>query len=76
VPPKYTSLTFTSRVPDLELPEYHPKRGVMRRVVDYETRLAYYDRILKTLPGPMADPEAGVVPGQAPGPTYAYEDSG
>ncbi|CEL63729.1 Nuclear cap-binding protein subunit 1 OS=Drosophila willistoni GN=Cbp80 PE=3 SV=1 [Rhizoctonia solani AG-1 IB] len=62
-------------VPDLELPEYHPKRGVMRRVVDYETRLAYYDRILKTLPGPMADPEAGVVPGQAPGPTYAYEDS-
>ncbi|KAF8743125.1 MIF4G like, partial [Rhizoctonia solani] len=60
-------------VPDLELPEYHPKRGLMRRVVDYETRLAYYDRIVKTLPGPMVEPDAGVIPGQAPGPVYAYE---
>ncbi|KAF8760298.1 MIF4G like [Rhizoctonia solani] len=53
--------------------EYHPKRGLMRRVVDYETRLAYYDRIVKTLPGPMVEPDAGVIPGQAPGPVYAYE---
>ncbi|CAE6420765.1 unnamed protein product [Rhizoctonia solani] len=61
-------------VPDLQLPEYHPKRGLMRRVVDAEIRLAYYDRIVKTLPGPMVEPEAGVVPTQAPGPVYAYEN--
>jgi nuclear cap-binding protein subunit 1 len=64
------------RVPDLELPEYHPKRRLMRRVVDYEIRLAYYDRIAKTLPAPMLEPEAGVIPAQAPGPTYAYENPG
>jgi nuclear cap-binding protein subunit 1 len=62
-------------VPDLELPEYHPKRLLMRRVVDFEIRLSYYDRIVKTLPGPMADPAAGVLPAQAPGPSFAYEDS-
>ncbi|KEP55380.1 cap-binding protein 80-PB [Rhizoctonia solani 123E] len=61
-------------VPDLELPEYHPKRGLMRRVIDHEIRLAYYDRIVKTLPGPMVEPDAGVVPAQAPGPVYAYEN--
>lgn len=48
----------------------------MRRVVDNEIRLAYYDRIAKTLPGPMVDPEAGVLAAQAPGPVYAYESSG
>ncbi|KAG8732772.1 hypothetical protein FRC11_011079 [Ceratobasidium sp. 423] len=61
-------------VPDLELPEYHPKRCLMRRVIDCEIRLAYYDRVIKTLPGPMLEPEAGVIPAQAPGPVYAYEN--
>lgn len=48
----------------------------MRRVVDYEIRLSYYDRVVKTLPGPMADPQAGVLPAQAPGPVFAYENPG
>ncbi|KAG8683805.1 hypothetical protein FRC08_014055, partial [Ceratobasidium sp. 394] len=45
-------------VPDLELPTHHPKRLLMRRVVDFEIRLSYYDRVVKTLPEPMLDPEA------------------
>ncbi|KAF8605412.1 hypothetical protein BDV93DRAFT_490802 [Ceratobasidium sp. AG-I] len=61
-------------VPDLELPEYHPKRLLMRRVVDYEIRLSYYDRIVKTLPEPMADPQAGVLPAQTPGPAFGYDN--
>ncbi|QRV87968.1 eukaryotic translation initiation factor 4G [Ceratobasidium sp. AG-Ba] len=61
-------------LPDLELPAHHPKRQLMRRVVDFEIRLSYYDRVVKTLPPPMADPEAGVLPAQAPGPTFAYEN--
>lgn len=48
----------------------------MRRVVDYEIRLSYYDRVVKTLPEPMADPQAGVLPAQAPGPVFAYENPG
>ncbi|QRV73093.1 eukaryotic translation initiation factor 4G [Ceratobasidium sp. AG-Ba] len=61
-------------LPDLELPAHHPKRQLMRRVVDFEIRLSYYDRVVKTLPPPMADPKAGVLPAQAPGPTFAYEN--
>ncbi|KAG8743985.1 hypothetical protein FRC10_011059 [Ceratobasidium sp. 414] len=61
-------------VPDLALPAHHPRRQLMRRVVDFEIRLSYYDRVAKTLPEPMTDPEAGVLPAQAPGPTFAYED--
>lgn len=63
-------------VPDLGLSVHHPRRVFMRRAVNYEIRLAYYDRILKTLPEPMHAEDAYVVPKQAPGPSFEYEDPG
>jgi nuclear cap-binding protein subunit 1 len=48
----------------------------MRRAVDYEIRLSYYDRIVKTLPEPMQDPDAGLIPSEAPGPDFEYDDPG
>ena len=48
----------------------------MRRVVDYETRLSYYDRIVKTLPEQMQHPDNLVVPAEAPGPDFEYDDPG
>lgn len=48
----------------------------MRRAVDLEIRLSYYDRILKTLPEPMQHPDIKMVPTQAPGPDYEYDDPG
>ncbi|KAI0699826.1 cap binding protein 80-PB [Cytidiella melzeri] len=61
-------------VPDVTLTPGHPKRVFMRRAVDYETRLSYYDRIVKTLPEPMQNPDAGLVPSEAPGPDFEYDD--
>lgn len=46
----------------------------MRRAVAYEIRLSYYERILKTLPEAMHAPEVNVMPAQAPGPEYDYDD--
>jgi len=46
----------------------------MRRAVEFEIRLAYHDRILKTLPEPMQDPEAMVIPEQGSSAAYDYED--
>jgi len=48
----------------------------MRKAVEYEIRLAYYDRIARTLPDDLQDPVALVVPDQAPGPDYEYDDPG
>ena len=48
----------------------------MRKAVEYEIRLAYYDRIARTLPEDLQDPEAQIVPEQAPGPDYEYDDPG
>ena len=64
------------RIPDLSLSPQHPKRVYMRRAVDNEIRLAYYDRILKTLPEPMQSPDALVLPSEAPGPDFEYDDPG
>ena len=41
------------RVPDLALSEQHPKRTFIRRALEFEIRLSYHDRVLKTLPEPM-----------------------
>ncbi|ODN84817.1 hypothetical protein L202_00685 [Cryptococcus amylolentus CBS 6039] len=60
-------------VADLDLPLTHPKRAFMRRVVELEIRLAYYDRILDTLPEPMTAENAGVIASEAPDPFWAYE---
>ena len=64
------------RVTDLSLVPLHPKRSFMRRAVEYEIRLSYYDRILRIIPEAMAEPEARVMPDQAPGPEFEYEDAG
>lgn len=62
------------RVPDLSLTVQHPKRAFMRRAIEFEIRLAYQDRILKTLPESMQARNAYVIADQAPGPAYEYED--
>lgn len=48
----------------------------MRKAVEYEIRLAYYDRISRTLPEDFQNPEAQILPDKAPGPDYEYEDPG
>lgn len=60
----------------MSLSPQHPKRVFMRRAVDNEVRLSYFDRIQKTLPEPMQGPEALVLPVEAPGPDYEYDDPG
>ncbi|KIY69445.1 cap binding protein 80-PB [Cylindrobasidium torrendii FP15055 ss-10] len=61
-------------LPDLELDVAHPRRAYMRRAVSYEIRLAYYERIVKTLPDRMGEEDAFTVPKRAPGPVFPYED--
>ncbi|KAL7412966.1 MIF4G like-domain-containing protein [Mrakia frigida] len=61
-------------VPDLELPRLHPKPSFIRRVVELETRLSYHDRVKGTLPEPMREPAAGIIPAEAEAPRYDYED--
>ncbi|KAJ3496811.1 hypothetical protein NLJ89_g10434 [Agrocybe chaxingu] len=61
-------------VPDLSLAVQHPRRAFMRRAVEFEIRLAYHERILKTLPESMQSPDAHVIAEQAPSPAYEYED--
>lgn len=58
---------------DMDESEKHPKRVFVKRVMDLEIRLSYFDRIKNTVPGSMLD--AGVFPEEAPGPDYVYEDS-
>lgn len=52
----------------------HPRRAFMRRAVEFEIRLAYHDRILKTLPEAMQGSDAYTIAEQAPGPAYDYEE--
>ncbi|KZT12669.1 uncharacterized protein LAESUDRAFT_733291 [Laetiporus sulphureus 93-53] len=61
-------------IPDMSLSSRHPKRKFMRRAVEFEIRLSYYDRILKTLPEPMQAPDAQVMPDEGPGPDFDYDD--
>ncbi|KAF9558221.1 hypothetical protein CPC08DRAFT_743399 [Agrocybe pediades] len=62
-------------VPDLALPVQHPRRAFMRRAIEFEIRLAYHERILKTLPAEMQGPDAYTIAEQGPGPSYAYDDA-
>lgn len=62
------------RIPDLQLVDGHPKRNFIRSAINVEIRLAYYDRIMKTLPEQYHAPDAGVTPDQAPGPEFDYDD--
>lgn len=52
----------------------HPKRVFVKRTMELEVRLSYYDRVKGTIPEPMLD--TGVIPDVGPGPEYAYENSG
>ncbi|BGO90576.1 hypothetical protein NBRC10512_005296 [Rhodotorula toruloides] len=58
--------------PDMDVSDKHPKRVFVKRTMDLEIRLSYFDRVKNTIPGSMLD--AGVFPDDAPGPDYAYED--
>jgi len=69
-----TTLDSCYRVPDLSLAVQHPKRAFIRRVIEFEIRLAYHERIFKTLPPPMQEPDAFVISEQAPAPAFEYED--
>lgn len=46
----------------------------MRRALEFEIRLSYHDRILKTLPPAMQEEDANVIAAQAPGPDFEYEE--
>lgn len=46
----------------------------MRRALEFEIRLSYHDRILKTLPEVMQAPDAFTISEQAPGPDFDYDD--
>ncbi|GAA6063502.1 hypothetical protein JCM10212_004764 [Sporobolomyces blumeae] len=59
--------------PDMEVSDKHPKRVFVKRVIELEVRLSYYDRIKGTIPEAML--ETAVMADDAPGPEYAYEDS-
>lgn len=48
----------------------------MRRAIEVEIRLAYFDRIQKSLPEPFQNPDADALPDQAPGPEFDYDDPG
>ncbi|KAJ7229148.1 MIF4G like-domain-containing protein [Mycena pura] len=61
-------------IPDLSLTLRHPKRAFMQRAIELEMRLAYHDRILKTLPADMQAPESQTIAEQAPGPNFEYDD--
>ncbi|KAG5221493.1 Nuclear cap-binding protein [Salix suchowensis] len=47
---------FAEWIPDLSLDLQHPRRTYMRRAIEFEIRLAYHERIHKTLPPEMQDP--------------------
>lgn len=69
-------IKYLTRVPDLALVVQHPRRAFMRRAVEFEMRLSYHDRILKTLPEPMQSPDGFTISDQAPGPDFSYDDPG
>lgn len=48
----------------------------MRRALEFEIRLSYHDRILKTLPDVMQAEDAYVIAAQAPGPDFEYDEPG
>lgn len=72
----YYLIVSSCRIPDLSLAIEHPKRAFMRRAVEFEIRLSYHDRILKTLPEEMQAQEASVIASQAPAIDFEYEDAG
>jgi len=58
----------------MEVSDKHPKRVFVKRVIELEVRLSYYDRIKGTIPETML--ETAVMADDAPGPEYDYDSSG
>ncbi|GAA5927562.1 Sto1p [Sporobolomyces koalae] len=58
---------------DMEVSDKHPKRVFVKRVIELEVRLSYYDRIKGTVPEVML--ETAIMPDDAPGPEYDYDSS-
>ncbi|KAK0523219.1 Nuclear cap-binding protein subunit 1 [Tilletia horrida] len=56
-------------VKDLDIPASHPRRALIRRILELELRLSYYDRIRDTLPPEMQE---SVFPTEEPGPAFTY----
>ena len=46
----------------------------MRRALEFEIRLSYHERILKTLPPAMQEQDANVISVMVPSPDFEYED--
>lgn len=58
-------------IPDTTLPAAHPKIVFMKRVVELEIRLAYFDRVKQTLPDEI---QAVTMPSEEPAPVFTYAD--
>ncbi|KAK4055782.1 Nuclear cap-binding protein subunit 1 [Microbotryomycetes sp. JL201] len=57
--------------PDMDsLESKHPKRAFVKRVIELEVRLSYFDRVRGTLPEELLD--TGVIAEDAPGPNYQF----
>ncbi|KAG7096527.1 hypothetical protein E1B28_003956 [Marasmius oreades] len=61
-------------IPDLDLSIQHPKRNFIRRALELEIRLSYYDRIVKTIPEEMCAESAYCLPSEAPAPNFEFDD--
>ncbi|GAA5864299.1 hypothetical protein JCM1840_006735 [Sporobolomyces johnsonii] len=59
--------------PDMDVSDKHPKRVFVKRTIELEVRLSYYDRVKGTIPEVML--ETAIMPDDAPGPEYTYESS-
>jgi hypothetical protein len=59
----------------MDLPASHPKKAFIRRIIELETRLAYHERILDSLPEAMTQEASGVMP-VSPEPVWQYESEG
>ncbi len=57
-------------IPDTSLPSSHPKVVFMKRIVELEVRLAYFDRIKQTLPEEI---QAVAMGKEEPAPVFTYE---
>ncbi|CCF48769.1 hypothetical protein NDA14_006860 [Ustilago hordei] len=57
-------------IPDTSLPSHHPKVVFMKRIVELEIRLAYFDRIKETLPPEI---QSLAMPKEEPGPVWTYQ---
>ncbi|GAA5965784.1 hypothetical protein JCM3765_007346 [Sporobolomyces pararoseus] len=58
---------------EMEISDKHPKRVFVKRVLELETRLSYFDRVKGTVPDSML--ETNVMMDDAPGPEYDYDSS-